>query len=203
MYQQRFLALHREYARCSSLRTRRRAYVAREVHDDALQRRHDQHDVQEWLRPAEPEAVSSWRCTGNQTSASCCDVGAPASPCHHRPGLLPALAAGRRHRALSGVNRGAGSVGIAERCSIMTLLILFRIAQEALRNVVKHAGATHAVGVDIARDDLILTIKDRAGSTPATRIAPADSGSSVWWSSATRRRALRPFSKPEVAPLFV
>ena len=40
-------------------------------------------------------------------------------------------------------------------------LIVFRIAQEAIRNVTKHSGATKAeIGVDVSDSGLVMTVTD-------------------------------------------
>lgn len=172
MYQRRFLSLHREYAKkLIAAHEEERAYVAREVHDDALQRvAMIQHDVQEWLdNPVEP-GRERLRSTALRQELE--DLGVMLRRVAHRlhpaiidqGGLLPALSQLADDTArMSGVDVAVRlPSGTADRVlDRERAIILFRIAQEALRNVVKHAGATRAeVGVEIARDDLILSIKD-------------------------------------------
>jgi signal transduction histidine kinase len=169
IYQRRFLALHREYAKkLIAAHEEERAYVAREVHDDALQRvAMIQHDVHEWLD--EPGKERS-RSTALRQELE--DLGVMLRRVAHRlhpaiidqGGLLPALSqlADDTSR-LSGVDVTARiPANITERLlDRERSLILFRIAQEALRNVVKHAAATRAeVGVDLSRDRLSLSISD-------------------------------------------
>jgi two-component system sensor histidine kinase UhpB len=129
-----------------------------------------QHDVQEWLdAPAEP---GKERARSIALRHELEDLGVMLRRVAHRlhpaiidqGGLLPALSQLADDTArTSGVDVEVRlPSGIAPRVlDRERSLILFRIAQEALRNVVKHSGATRAeVGVDIARDDLVLTISD-------------------------------------------
>jgi len=60
-----------------------------------------------------------------------------------------------------GIAVGMGLVGSVHRFSPETELVLFRVAQEALRNVCKHSEASRAwVTLEFGKDRAILTIKD-------------------------------------------
>ncbi|MGQ0650353.1 MAG: sensor histidine kinase [Gemmatimonadaceae bacterium] len=172
MYQRRFLALHREYAKkLIAAHEEERAYVAREVHDDALQRvAMIQHDVVEWLDGPVDQRKERARSTALKQELQ--DLGVMLRRVAHRlhpamidqGGLLPALSQlAEDTTRLSGVNVTARvpanvSDKILDR---ERSLILFRIVQEALRNVTKHAAATRAeIGVDFAKESLILTVSD-------------------------------------------
>lgn len=171
-YQRRFLALHREYARkLIAAHEEERAYVAREVHDDALQRvAMLQHDVEEWLDGRIDPDRERARSTALKHELE--DLGVMLRRVAHRlhpaiidqGGLLPALSQlADDTTRLSGIDVTARlPTGQSDRIlDRERSLILFRIAQEALRNVTRHSAATSAeVGVDVTADALVLTITD-------------------------------------------
>ena len=171
-YQRRFLALHREYARkLIAAHEEERAYVAREVHDDALQRvAMLQHDVDEWLEGRIEPGRERARPAALQHELA--DLGVMLRRVAHRlhpaiidqGGLLPALSQLADDTArLSGIDVAARlPPNLTDRVlDRERSLILFRIAQEALRNVTRHAAATRAeVGVDVTPTSLVLTIAD-------------------------------------------
>jgi PAS domain S-box-containing protein len=60
-----------------------------------------------------------------------------------------------------GIAIGTGLVGSVHRFPPETELVLFRVAQEALRNVCKHSGASRAwVTLEFGKDKVAMTIKD-------------------------------------------
>ncbi|MBM3183439.1 MAG: sensor histidine kinase, partial [Chloroflexi bacterium] len=90
-----------------------------------------------------------------------------------RLGLLPALEwlaadVGR----YSGIKIGVKVLGKERRLPAEVELVLFRIAQEALRNVKKHAQATEAeITVEFREDATAITISDDGrGFTPPQKI---------------------------------
>lgn len=155
IYQRRFVALHRSYSKqLLNAQEEERAWVAREVHDDALQRValvvHELHDFSEELagtgRPQ--QRVSALR-------GELEDLGVMLRRVAHRlhpslieqAGLIPAL-----QGLAVDVSRSLGltvdlvlpEADAPLRLPRETALILYRIAQEALRNVSKHSGTARA-----------------------------------------------------------
>ena len=172
LYQRRFLALHRDYAKkLIAAHEEERAYVAREVHDDALQRvAMIQHDVNEWMDGGVEAGKERLRSEALRKELQ--DLGVMLRRVAHRlhpaiidqGGLIPALSQLADDTArISGIDIVArvpaqftDKVLDRERS-----LILFRVAQEAVRNITKHSAATRAeIGVDLAKDSLVLTIID-------------------------------------------
>jgi signal transduction histidine kinase len=152
VYQRRFLKVHRTFAdNLLAAHEEERAWVAREVHDDALQRvAMLVHELDEWpnASPASnpPERIAALR-------EEIEDLGVMLRRVAHRmhpvlidqAGLVPAL------QALSvDVSRASGlRVAVTDESqadgappSRDHALLVYRIAQEALRNIVKHAGVS-------------------------------------------------------------
>lgn len=160
IYQRQYLRLHRDYSKkLLNAHEEERAWVAREVHDDALQRvAMLQHELREWSNTGEHAAATSSDKENQRVAAlghELEDLGVMLRRVAHRlhpaiidqAGLLPAL----QQLALD-VGRSAGmevethfvDEGHASQLSRERSLILFRIAQEALRNASKHSGAKRA-----------------------------------------------------------
>jgi signal transduction histidine kinase len=173
IYQRRFLRMHREYAKkLIAAHEEERAYVAREVHDDALQRvAMIQHDVLEWLDGALDPARTRARSVAIKEELQ--DLGFMLRRVAHRlhpaiidqGGLIPALSQladdTERLSGLAVTARLPSSAAGDKLLDRERALILFRVAQEAVRNVTKHAGATQVeIGVDLAKDALTLSIVD-------------------------------------------
>jgi len=77
-----------------------------------------------------------------------------------------------RHGTLIRLRVSGPQVRLSHRCE----LTVYRVAQEALSNVVRHAQATHAV-VDLHfGEELILTVTDDGRGIPASGISAAGSG---------------------------
>jgi two-component system NarL family sensor kinase len=172
IYQRRFLALHREYAKkLIAAHEEERAYVAREVHDDALQRvALIQHDVIEWMET--DFDVSTERARSTAIKHELEDLGVMLRRVAHRlhpaiidhGGLIPALS------QLAEDTTRLTNIDVVARVPANVTdkvldrersLILFRVAQEAVRNVTKHSAATRAeIGVDVSKDSLVLSVSD-------------------------------------------
>jgi len=170
IYQRRFLRVHRTFAdNLLAAHEEERAWVAREVHDDALQ--HVAmlvHGLDEW--PATTATNAQERLSALREEIE--DLGVMLRRVAHRmhpalidhAGLVPAL------RALAvDVSRASGvrvdvsddSSGDAAPPSREHALLVYRIAQEALRNVVKHAGVTHCrMHIIVSPSNIELNVVD-------------------------------------------
>jgi signal transduction histidine kinase len=154
IYQRRFMQMHRAFAdNLLAAHEEERAWVAREVHDDALQRvAMLVHELDEW-----PGSVKA-NGTADRVSAlreEIEDLGVMLRRVAHRmhpalidhAGLVPALQAlavdVSRSSGLrvdvTDESQGEGATPLPREHAIL----VYRIAQEALRNVVKHASVSH------------------------------------------------------------
>ncbi len=175
IYQRHNLRLHRGYAKkLLEAHEEERAWVAREVHDDALQRVAIlQHELSEW--DSGDHAVNGADRTPVRVDAlrsELQDLGVMLRRVAHRlhpaiidqAGLVPALSqlAADTHRS-SGieVETSFSDDGRASELSRDRALMLYRIAQEGLRNVAKHSGAKRARITATSTDSAIeLAIQD-------------------------------------------
>jgi signal transduction histidine kinase len=170
--QRRFLALHRDYAsQLLAAQDEERAWVAREVHDDALQR----------IALLDHECDRLLVTTPGLDEGSVDSVGAIRTEIKDLGVVLRGLAH-RLHPAL--LDRGglcAALSGLAEeierthdlrvavavppvvpRVTPAQALAMYRIAQEGLRNVARHAGVPEASLELVEADEgYVLTIADR------------------------------------------
>lgn len=170
IYQRRFLRVHRTFAdNLLAAHEEERAWVAREVHDDALQRvAMLVHELDEW--PSTVSANAQERLSALREEIE--DLGVMLRRVAHRmhpalidhAGLVPAL------QALAvDVSRASGvRVDVTEHStddgaapSRDHALLVYRIAQEALRNVVKHASVTHCrMSIAVAGASIELRVID-------------------------------------------
>ena len=176
IYQRHNLRLHQTYAKkLLDAHEEERAWVAREVHDDALQRvAMLQHELSEWdsgeFSTTEGPRATSLRIEALRDELQ--DLGVMLRRVAHRlhpaiidqAGLIPALS-----QLANDVSRASGidvetefdDQGGASQLSRERALMLYRIAQEGLRNVVKHSGAKRARVIARARDgQMEVTIQD-------------------------------------------
>ncbi|HEU5218543.1 MAG TPA: ATP-binding protein [Gemmatimonadales bacterium] len=185
IYQQRYVRMHRNYAqRLLQAQEEERAWVAREVHDDALQRialmQRDFASVKDI--PPELSAAQAHRVSAVQGEMD--DLIVVLRGLAHR--LHPALIEkGGLKVALEGL---AGEI---ERTYGLTIerrlpervapleparaLAIYRIAQEALRNVATHSGAKHAslaLTQDAAATE--LAVHDNGAGFDARSRRPSD-----------------------------
>ncbi len=170
--QRRLLSLHRSYGqRLLAAQDEERAHVAREVHDDAIQRlallSHELHELQRSgpslsggqlhhlsgiLGEVEDMAVSLRRLAHRLHPTLIGQVG-----------LAPALEQlAEELLRTSGLtvhlNLPAAPTSLSDEAS----LTLFRTAQEALRNVTRHAGVTEAwLGLHENARGIELVVEDR------------------------------------------
>ncbi len=178
VYQRRFVSLHRKYADgLIEAQEEERAWVAREVHDDALQRIlvliHELDGWAEGAVPATPERVQALRSELEDLSASLRQMAYRLHPAFHdQGGLVPMI-----HR-LAGDMLHAGGLKVDVRSvaeampglSAEQSLVVYRIVQEALNNVVRHAGSAWAVIEIGCRDNVIeLRVEDYGAGFDATR----------------------------------
>lgn len=185
IYQQRFVRMHRGYAqRLLQAQEEERAWVAREVHDDALQRialiQRDFGSVREI--PPELSPAQSHRVTAVQGEMD--DLSVVLRGLAHR--LHPALIEkGGLRAALEGL------CGEIERTYAVTVdrrlpervaplessraLAIYRIAQESLRNVATHSGARNAV-LELTQTDLRteLAVSDTGAGFEVRTRRPSD-----------------------------
>jgi signal transduction histidine kinase len=170
IYHKRFLAMHRSYSEnLLTAQEQERAAVAREVHDDALQRIMIlMQDLDDWsAEPARtapvPQRVGALRADLEDLSATLRQMAYRLHPSFHQEeGIVPML-----ERLASDVDRGGIHVEIRDRLgerpplTADQSLAVYRIAQEALSNVLRHAGPTRAV-IEVAAHDhsLQLTVED-------------------------------------------
>jgi signal transduction histidine kinase len=175
IYQRRFLQMHRTFAdNLLAAHEEERAWVAREVHDDALQRvAMLVHELDEWPGSAPVANTGSERVAALREEIE--DLGVMLRRVAHRmhpalidhAGLVPALqslamdvtrASGIRVEVTDQSQAdGASAPPAGERS-----LLVYRIAQEALRNVVKHAGVSHCdMLVALSAASIELRVTDR------------------------------------------
>lgn len=176
IYQRQYISLHRGYSKkLLAAQEEERAWVAREVHDDALQRvALLQHELSDW-GSGDHQAVGVATRENAKVVAlrqELADLGVMLRRVAHRlhptlidqAGLLPAL----QQLALD-VGRAAGmeietdfrDEGSAARLSRERALILYRIAQEGLRNAAKHSGARRArLAVRSSELEIEISIQD-------------------------------------------
>jgi two-component system, chemotaxis family, CheB/CheR fusion protein len=174
IYQRQFVRLHRDYSKkLLTAQEEERAWVAREVHDDALQRvAMLQHELHDWTSGENPGVGERDTQRVDALRHELEDLGVMLRRVAHRlhpalidqAGLLPAL----QQLALD-AGRAAGmevetyfaDEGHAAQLSRERALILFRIAQEALRNASKHSGAKRArIAVKASAIEIEVTIQD-------------------------------------------
>ena len=172
VYQRRFLRAHRTFAdNLLAAHEEERAWVAREVHDDALQRvAMLVHELDEWPAPGVANAQERLAALREEIE----DLGVMLRRVAHRmhpalidhAGLVPAL------QALAvDVSRASGvRVDVTEEAGAADgsppsrdhALLVYRIAQEALRNVSKHAGVAHCrMHIAVSPDRIEMLVQDQ------------------------------------------
>lgn len=174
IYQRRFLQMHRTFAdNLLAAHEEERAWVAREVHDDALQRvAMIVHELDEWPNGAAPTTNSPERVAALREEIE--DLGVMLRRVAHRmhpalidhAGLVPALQAlavdvARSSGVRVEVTDESRDAGAAPPSNEHALLV-YRIAQEALRNVVKHAGVSQCnMYVAVSPQNIELRVTDQ------------------------------------------
>ena len=177
IYQRRFVTLHRRHA-AGLLRAQEeeRAWVARELHDDVLQRIVVVlHEVDGVRTGAAPAGAASLRAELEDLAHVVRRVANHLHPAFlEREGLVPAL----RSLAAETTERSGVVLEVIEEPGTVPLsvspdqtLVAFRIAQEAVANLVRHSGASAGeVRVRAGTDAFELEIMDRGrGFAPEQR----------------------------------
>ena len=171
--QRRVLRMQRGYSKkLLKAQEEERAWVAREVHDDALQRvAMVVHELHEWesagpiTEERQVQRVGALRSEIEDLAVMLRRVAHRLHPAIiDQAGLLPALtqlpstsAARPASTSSPSCPATAATAGLGRDRA----LILYRIAQEALRNVAKHAGVRRAVlRVEVVTGSVELTIGD-------------------------------------------
>lgn len=169
--QRRLVSLHRAYTRrLLAAHEAERAWVAREVHDDAVQRLAVlQHELWELkgpegtLSPAQRRHLDGITGEVDDLSASLRQLAHRLHPAAiEQIGLAPALQqlAGEVART-SGLRIDVTVPPDGPRLPVERTLAMFRIAQEALNNAVRHSGASRvAVAVEATGKEVALRIED-------------------------------------------
>jgi len=174
--QRRRIAMEREHSqRLLAAQEEERSRVARELHDDALQRLAVlRHEMEQIALLAGPEAVHRIQGVSGELE----DLGTVLrTAAHHlhpsvveKAGLVRALGAlaeefGRTAGLAVTLDLPQADVKLAPAVGIAA----YRIAQESLRNVVRHAGVKEAaLGLRVADGSLTLTVSDAGkGFAPA------------------------------------
>jgi len=177
--QRRHLALERAHSRrLLAAQEDERSRVARELHDDALQRLAViRHELEQVALLAGPEAV---RRIGG-VSGELEDLGSVLRTAAHqlhpsvveKAGLVRALGAlAEEFGRTAGLEVRLALPDTDLRFSPEVAIAAYRIAQEALRNVVRHAGVTRAdLALEVRDGTLTLSIAD-AGKGLAVSAAP-------------------------------
>ena len=168
--QRRRLALHQEYSqRVLSAHEEERAWLARELHDDLLQRvamvRHELDSLWATLSSA---ATPAEALRLRALNAELVDLGVALRNVAHRlhPTIVDQLGLPRALEALAGEFKSGGlevKLTVPPAATIPPAIAhtAYRIAQEALRNIVKHAQVKDsAMQLDIAPPSVILRITD-------------------------------------------
>jgi two-component system NarL family sensor kinase len=175
--QRRRIALERAHARrILAAQEEERSRVARELHDDALQRiaviRHELDEASHYGTPEMARRIEG-------VVGELADLGTVLRTAAHHlhpsvvekaglPRALGALAEEYGHTAGLDVRVTVPPADLAVPPA--TAVALYRIAQEALRNVVKHAGVQQAdLVLDAAGGTLTLRVSDRGKGFDAAR----------------------------------
>jgi two-component system NarL family sensor kinase len=185
--QRRLMKLHRSHARrVLEAQEEERAWVSREVHDDALQRLaligRECGDASRAMAGRAPE--QSHRLNAIQGEVD--DLGIFLRGLAHR--LHPALIdRGGLYAALSGLGeelqRGYAvqlTVQLPPAEALLSInpqraLVLYRIAQEALHNVVKHAGVAAAeLRLSASGNGLELSVSDHGRGFDSSKATKSD-----------------------------
>lgn len=183
--QRRRIGMQRDFARrLLSAQEDERARIAREVHDDALQRvamiGHELDDLAITLPGNGGDAAHRARAIATELQ----DLGVMLRSVAHQlhPSLVEQVGLARALQALGAeLTRTTGmDVAVAVPDDNLALrpdvaLAAYRIAQESLRNAVRHAQTDHVtVELEARADAVHLRVRDRGRGLPTGR--PAEGG---------------------------
>jgi signal transduction histidine kinase len=168
--QRRLVALHRGFAqRLLAAQEEERAHVAREVHDDAVQRlAMVSHELKVFQAATQFSSGEHHRLTGIQGDVEDLTVSLRALAHRLHPsvieqlGLVPALRQLADEMGRAGLAVTLGLPAEPPPLRADRALVLFRVAQEALRNVARHAGVAEAMlRLEASDRGLTLVVEDR------------------------------------------
>lgn len=193
--QRRTLALHRKYAQdLLQAQEAERAYVAREVHDDAVQHLAAIANELDAVLPQASPSLAGQRVKGIVGEVS--DLAASLRKLAHRlhpsaidkGGVLPALAIlAQDLSAADGFEVRLQLPAELPNLSHEAELCIYRVTQEALRNVVRHAGVSSAE-VTLTPNGRVVTLEVR--DTGAGFVTGAGRGSGIGVMSMNERARL-------------
>ncbi len=178
--QRRRLALEREHTqRLLAAQEEERSRVARELHDDALQRLGlIRHELDDAARLAGPEAMHRIGGVNGELEDLATVLRTAAHQLHpgvvEKAGLVRALAElaaefGRTTGLEVGVALPAADVAVAPALGVA----IYRIAQEALRNVARYAGVPRAdLTLEVNHGGLTLRVADAGKGFEVDRSRP-------------------------------
>jgi signal transduction histidine kinase len=177
--QRRLVALHRGFSqRLLAAQEEERGRVAREVHDDAVQRlAMVSHELKAFQAETGHAAEQRHRLSGIQGDVDDLTVSLRRLAHQLHPsvieqlGLVPALRQLADEMARTGLAVTLTLPADQPALRPDRALVLFRVAQEALRNVIQHAGVREAaLRLAAADHEVSLAIEDRGrGFDPAAR----------------------------------
>jgi signal transduction histidine kinase len=167
--------LRRMYTTTLDAREQEARRIARELHDQAGQMLASLHfgleEVGAELRPEDRARISRLRAMVDEVEQQLRRISHEMRPpILDDLGLVPAI--DFMARGLGQRSRLAVSVsGPAARLPVEIETNLYRIAQEALSNVVRHAGAQHAwVDLRVDRPEAVLEVRDDGGGFSAEEV---------------------------------
>jgi two-component system sensor histidine kinase UhpB len=179
MGQRRLLALHRGFAqRLLAAQEDERARVAREVHDDAVQRLAVvRRELLEFQSATNLSTTDRHRLTGIQGDVEDLTVSLRALAHQLHPSVIEQLGLVAALRQLADEAGRAGltvTLGLPAEAPALRAdraLVLYRVAQESLRNVQQHAGVEQAsLGLETENGTVTLVVEDRGrGFDPGSR----------------------------------
>ncbi|NOT06660.1 MAG: hypothetical protein HOP28_00485 [Gemmatimonadales bacterium] len=165
--QRKIVNMHRAHAqKLLQAQEDERAWVAREVHDDAVQRVAFITQQYDAIRVAIPELAASHGGELDAVAQDVKDLGVFLRSVAHRlhPSALDHGGLEVAVRSLAGEITRNSSVAVEVAASPIgnalapaSALALYRIAQEALRNVVNHSGAARAK-IELSRSPTAVTL---------------------------------------------
>lgn len=144
-----------------------RKRIARELHDDTIQSiiamTQSMDMARNWITSEPERTIQMLQLAREQSVKIITDlrnlIGGLRPPALEELGLIPALE--MLLDTLKGINAHLQVTGETRRLDESWELTLFRVAQEALNNVIRHSHAQHVhISIDYRRSDVLMTIHD-------------------------------------------